>query len=135
MNPIPYTIRLADTDAAGRLYFAAAGRIAHAAFEEWIAALGYPLGPMIATGPVLLPIVHAETTFTRPLALGDQLTITTTVARLGQKSVTFDHQLRDTTNRLCATVRLTHAAVSRKTGRAIALPAPLRKALTSPASA
>ncbi|PQJ97658.1 acyl-CoA thioesterase [Chromatium okenii] len=72
MIPTPFTyfftLRLHDTDAAGRLFFAHLFRHAHDAFENLMTALGVPLDAMISAGQTLLPLIHAEADYRQPLS-------------------------------------------------------------------
>jgi len=124
-----YTIRLSDTDAAGRIFFAAAGRIAHDAWETWMETKGLPIAGIIRDAAWGLPVVQSATEFHKPLALGDRITITTRVAQVGRRSVTFSHQLHRADGSVAARVTMTHVAVSARTGKAIALPKALLRTL------
>ena len=57
------TVRLADTDAAGVVYFARVLSICHEAYEASLAAAGVPLASWIRKGTIALPIVHAHADF------------------------------------------------------------------------
>jgi len=130
MNPYAYRIRLADTDAAGRIYFAAAGRIAHEAFEQVMSEIGFALGTMIEKGDIGLPVVRAEADYHKPIKLGDLVTVRTRVHKIGQKSVTFQHEIQTAEGLTAIQVVMTHVAVSGKTGKPVSLPAKLKKILT-----
>ncbi len=125
----PYRIRMSDTDAAGRIYFAAAMDIAHASFEHLMSSIGHDLITMIRSGTFILPVVHAEADYRAPLQLGDLISVETKVKSIGKGSVTFIHDLIAENGKKCITVTITHAAVSKKQGKAIHVPAALRKAL------
>lgn len=125
-----YRIKLADTDAAGRIYFASACRIAHEAFEHYLDVIGFGVETILASHPFVLPVVRAEADFNIPLGLGETISVDTTVQSVGDKSATFRHVLYDGRNRPAVEVTITHAAVSKKTGKATSLPTALRQALT-----
>lgn len=79
------TIRFADTDAAGVVYFAALLSICHEAYEDALAKSGVDLarffrgeitsGQTNPSQPVIIPISHAEIDFRRPLHCGEEITI------------------------------------------------------------
>jgi len=79
------TIHFADTDAAGVIYFAALLSICHEAYEDALAKAGLNLkqffsgevlgGQGVDRQPVIVPIVHAEIDFRRPLYCGEDITI------------------------------------------------------------
>jgi len=126
MKPHAYRIKLGDTDAAGRLYFAAAFRIAHDAFEENMSAIGLPIDHMIAEGKIGLPVVHAEATYAMPLRIGDTIFVTTFVKKVGQSSINFRHEIKTASGEIAITVHLIHVTVSAKTGKTMKIPPKIR---------
>jgi 1,4-dihydroxy-2-naphthoyl-CoA hydrolase len=124
-----YQLKMADTDAAGRMFFLAAGRIAHESFEQLLATLGFGLRRILAELPFVLPIVRLEADYREPLYLEEWLTVETGLARLGERSLTLRHQLRKDSGRVAVVVTITHVAVAKETGQAMPLPAELRQAL------
>ena len=70
-----HTVRLADTDAAGVVYFAKVLPMCHEAYEESLEAAGINLGSLVDNSPTVIPIVHAEVDFFRPMFWGDKLLI------------------------------------------------------------
>ena len=129
MKPFAYRIKLGDTDAAGRIYFAAAFRIAHDAYEEAMAAIGLPVTTMIEEGKVGFPVVHAEATYALPLKLGDQVFVTTRIKKVGNSSVNFLHELKTASGEIAITIHLIHVTVSPKTGKTLKMPPAFRRAL------
>jgi 1,4-dihydroxy-2-naphthoyl-CoA hydrolase len=125
-----YRIRLADTDAAGRIYFAAAARIAHESFEHFMEIIGFDLQAVITDAPFVLPVVHLEATYKQPLSLGDSITVETMVKSLGDRSVTFRHTLMTSKGEPAVEITLTHAVVSKKNARSMRMPPALRTALS-----
>ncbi|GFE69434.1 thioesterase family protein [Chroococcus sp. FPU101] len=70
------TIRLADTDAAGVIYFASLLSICHEAYEASLEETGISLQLFLKDTSVAIPIVHAEIDFFRPLYCNDKIKIT-----------------------------------------------------------
>lgn len=68
-------IYLADTDAAGVLYFAQGMSICHEAYEEWLKSKGLSLQKILLENKFALPIVHGEIDFFKPIFCGDRLEI------------------------------------------------------------
>ena len=126
-----YRIRLADTDAAGRIYFASASRIAHEAFEALMEVIGFGIDELIQKGEIGLPVVHAEASFRQSLKLGNAVDVHTKVSRMGDRSLTFTHSFLSGSDSPVITVTITHAVISAKTGKAIKIPPALKKALKS----
>ena len=69
-------VRFADTDAAGVVYFAQLLSICHEVYEAAIADLGFDLRQFFSDrGDQILPIIHAEMDYRRPVYCGDRLQI------------------------------------------------------------
>jgi 1,4-dihydroxy-2-naphthoyl-CoA hydrolase len=73
---MPYTycrtIRFADTDAAGVVYFANVLSICHEAYEASLAAAGIELNRFFRSELAAVPIVHAEIDYFQPMRCGEQ---------------------------------------------------------------
>jgi 1,4-dihydroxy-2-naphthoyl-CoA hydrolase len=69
------TIRLADTDAAGVIYFANLLHLCHEAYEHCLQTAGMDWQALLDGREVALPIVHTEANFRQPLRWGDRLNI------------------------------------------------------------
>ena len=116
------TIRMGDTDAAGVLYFASLLRLAHQAYEDFLAARGLPLAALVKAGRIGLPIRHAEADFLSPLFLGDHVTIEVAVDDIGQHAFTLRYRVLNAKGRLCATASTVHVAIRPNTGKKTRLP-------------
>lgn len=69
------TVRFADTDAAGVVYFANALSICHEAYEASLAAAEIDLKQFFKNSVIALPITHADINFFRPMYCGDRLAV------------------------------------------------------------
>jgi 1,4-dihydroxy-2-naphthoyl-CoA hydrolase len=78
------TIYLADTDAAGVVYFPNLMSICHQAYEESLATVGISLQEFLADSAVAIPIVHSEMSFFRPIVCGDKIKIDLTAEKLDE---------------------------------------------------
>jgi 1,4-dihydroxy-2-naphthoyl-CoA hydrolase len=124
-----YTIRMADTDAAGVLFFAAQFRIAHEAFEAFLESVGISLRGILAGGEYALPIVHAESDYQAPLRVGDVVTVELRADRVGRTSFRLRYRFRKPRGLEVGSSSTTHVAVSPATGRPRPLPADLADVL------
>jgi len=124
-----YRIKLADTDAAGRIYFASACRIAHESFESFMDSIGYDVNSLISKHPFVFPVVHMTARYAHPLTLGESVVVDTRVKNIGKKSVSFDHKIAGKDGKVAMFVTITHAAVSKRTSKAVDIPPKFRKAL------
>ncbi len=71
----PYRVRLADTDAAGVVYFANLLQIAHTAYEQALIEGGINLQQWFTQTNIALPITHGEIDCWHPIFWGDLLFI------------------------------------------------------------
>src|SRR5438045_7497717 len=70
------TVRLADTDAAGVVYFARTLSLCHEAYEASLEAAGINLNDFLGGSGIVVPIAKSEAEYLRPLRVGDKLRIT-----------------------------------------------------------
>lgn len=135
MIPTPFTyfftLRLHDTDAAGRLFFAHLFRHAHDAFENLMTALGVPLDAMISAGQTLLPLIHAEADYRQPLRHGDQVQVQVTIAEIRRRSFAIHYVFLNHHHQIAATARTIHCQINADGSAADNLSPMLRTALTS----
>ena len=123
-----HTVRLADTDTAGVVYFARALEWFHALYEDWMASVGLALGDHLPNSETLLPIVNAEVTHEKPLRLGDHLELRMKPERVGTSSYTLGYTAARE-GVLCVRSTMTHVCMDPRTGKSMALPEDLRAAL------
>ncbi|HBR00710.1 acyl-CoA thioesterase [Roseofilum sp. Belize BBD 4] len=69
------TVRFAETDAAGVVYFANLFQFCHEAYEASLATAGIDLKEFFCQPKIAFPIIHSEADFYRPLTCGDCLDI------------------------------------------------------------
>lgn len=132
MHTATRTITLRHTDAAGVLYFANQLELAHEVFEEWLASRGLPLRSILDGADWVLPIVHASADYGAPLRLGDVVSLTVRVTKVGDRSLTWEATLERSGAR-AGRVEVTHVAVDRATGKARPLPVEVAALAAAPA--
>ena len=125
----PFTLRLHDVDGAGRIFFGHLFRHFNDASEAFLAAAGHPLSELLAGGEILLPVVHAEADFRRPLRHGESLTIEVEVAQVGERSFTLGYRVVDDEEGLRAEGQTVHVCVDAASGESRRLPDWLREVL------
>lgn len=116
------TVRFPDVDAAGIVYFAKAFDYAHLAWEELLRAGGLPLHEAIPGRSWILPLIHAEADYRRPMRFGERLRAEASLADVGGSTVTLRYAIKGAEGELRATVTLVHCAVDKASTRRIALP-------------
>ncbi len=87
------TVRFADTDAAGVVYFANYLSICHEAYEESLGVAGINLKTFFSDTGVVIPIARSEADYLRPLACGDKLRITVAPELLGEDSFALNFEI------------------------------------------
>ncbi|MFE4106192.1 acyl-CoA thioesterase [Almyronema epifaneia] len=87
------TIRFAETDAAGVVYFANCLCLCHEAYEAALAEAGVNLKLFFSSGAIAVPIVHAEVDFYQPLFCGDRVEVGLTPQALDQSSFVVSYQI------------------------------------------
>lgn len=108
------TIRLADTDAAGVVYFARTLSLCHEAYEEAIAAAGLDLNALLGASGIIVPIAKSEADYLRPLRVGDKLRITVAPALLTEQSfaIRFEIVKLGAIEKVAARVRTEHVCTA-----------------------
>ena len=72
-------IRFSETDAAGVVYFSQILNLCHESYEESLRNAGLNLQHFFSPQDTVIPIVHAQVDFRKPLHCGDQVRIQLTV--------------------------------------------------------
>lgn len=122
-------IRLHDTDAAGVLFFGSQFKIAHDAYEVFLTQIGYPIHSFISDSDYFLPIVHANADYFAPLQVGDDLSISVGVEKIGSSSFTLRYIFESSDSVTVGEVRTVHVSADKSTRQKIPLPGGLRSAL------
>ena len=119
------TIRFADTDAAGVVFFPNYFAICHEAYEESLAADGLELRSFFCDQDVVVPVSKSQAEYLRPLTCGDKVSVTLTPALLGPDSFAISYELRrlGPPDKLAARVRTEHVCISSRSRERHALPA------------
>jgi len=124
------TITLRDADGAGVLFFARYLALAHDVYEEFMASRGISFRQIIEDGHWILPVVHAESDYHKPLWMGDRVNIRLTVAEITKRSVSLEYEFVTPDGDIAARCKTVHVAVDKRAGRAMPLPDELVAALT-----
>jgi len=121
------TIRFADTDAAGVVFFPNYLAICHEAYEESLSAAGIELNTFFGAHDVLVPVARSTAEYLRPLACGDQVSVTLSPRPAGRDGYGIDYEVRrlGPPDKLAARVRTEHVCIAARSRERQALPAPL----------
>ena len=128
---IPYRVRLADTDAAGVVYFAHLLHICHIAYEEALLQCGINLHNYLQGGTIAIPIVHGEIDCFHPVTWGDLVLIALTPQLLSETHLKIDYELTAETDRakLLARGQTQHISIDPQTRQRVPLPHEIREKL------
>ena len=121
------TVRLADTDAAGVVFFARTLAICHEAYEASLAAAGLDLNDFLGATGIIVPISRSEADYKRPLRPGDKLRVSVTPELLSSNSfaLRFEITKLGPSAKLAATVRTEHVCTAPAKRERAPLPAAL----------
>ena len=124
------TVRFADVDAAGLVYYPVLFHYCHVAIEEFFAArCGVRYERLVADERVGFPVVNARAEFFAPLVYGDEVEVEVSVSRTGRSSATFEYAVRRAADgKLCARAALVQASMNLDERRAVPVPEHLRLA-------
>lgn len=78
---IPRIVRLADTDAAGVLYFARLFEMMHGVYEELLSRNNIRIRDILKDDLYLFPIVSTQADYKKPIYLDDELVFQVSVQR------------------------------------------------------
>lgn len=128
---LDHTVRISlrDADAAGVLFFGRYFALAHDAYETFLDGHGLNLGRLLQEGRFVVPVVHAESDYRRPLRVGERVTIRLRVAEVRRRAFTVAYEFLDGSGESACSLRTVHVAVDLSTGRAAPLPDELRAVL------
>lgn len=124
-----YTVGLHDTDAAGLIFSANIIRICHQAYEAFLEHIGYGMDVLFARRTMILPVAHIEADFLRPLTVGQKVTISAQVSRIGESSYRMAYEVRDASGTVCATAASVQVCVDPKSRESMPIPADFKAAL------
>jgi len=129
------TVRFADADPAGLVYYAEIFHYCHVAMEEFFAAhCGTAYEVLIGGERLGFPTVNVHTEFLAPLVYGDEALIEVYASDVGESSVTFEYRVyRASDLTLCVRSTQVHAAMNLDTHCAVPIPEKYRQAFASSA--
>jgi len=118
------TVRLADTDAAGVVFFARTLSICHEAYEAALAAAGIDLNDLLGAKGIVVPISRSEADYKRPLRPGDKLTVAVIPETRTENSFAVRYEVTKLgpPPKLSASVRTEHVCTSPAKRERAALP-------------
>ena len=118
-------MKLADSDAAGRLHFPRIFELIEEAESELVRSIDWPMNRTLGYD---FPRVHVECRFLRILELDALFRLRLTVGKLGRTSIRYDYQVFNAGNELA--IEGTMTIVTLQNGKPTEIPPTLRSALS-----
>jgi 1,4-dihydroxy-2-naphthoyl-CoA hydrolase len=125
-------VYLADTDAAGVVYFNRLLEICHETYETWLMDRGLSLQTLIQQGQFAIPLIHAEIDFLAPTYCGDRLEISLKIEQVSDQRFTCDYQMQrqfPEPTVLIARAQTQHLCIALPSRQKCALPPDWRRAM------
>ena len=124
-----YRVYWSETDAALMMHFSNFFRVCERTEEEFLASLGVSQRGSPGSR-LLMPRVHAECDYRRPLRPGDEYRVDVVDVVLGRTSVTYTYEIHNVTSgQLAATCRIVTVSYDERADRAVEIPSVVREAL------
>ena len=124
-----FTLGLSSVDAAGVLFYPELLRHAHDAYEDFMARIDWALPDILARGELLIPVVHVDADYLRPLRHGTPVDVMVSVGGLGDTSFTIDCDFVADGDTPSARVRSVHVCIDAAKHRPVPVPEGLREQL------
>ena len=122
-----FTIGLRHTDAAGLIFYPRLFELVQDTLEVAMHDAGVPVAERIHGDGPIVPIVHCEADFMRPLRLGDHVTVELRSERVGTSSFGLVFRVLNGAGEEAARARVVHTSLDRSTGRATPLTGEMRR--------
>ena len=117
-----------DADPAGLIFYASLFKYAHAAYEDFLRSLNTERDYFFDREYVL-PIIHAEADYLRPISVGDELRIDIEVSLLKKSSFEMSYRFYKNIDQLAASAKTVHVCVLKEKFVKIELPVNLHAQL------
>lgn len=132
MKPVELFVHFDDADPAGIVFFGNFYRLAHRALELALPQWGLTWSDFFRAPGVGFPVRHSEADYMKPVRPGLSVFATVAVEKLGESSVTFRTEFRESSDpqgAVSAVVRVVHVCIDVKTLKKAEIPEELRAAL------
>lgn len=118
------TVRLADTDAAGVVYFSNVLTMCHEAYEQALIDNGINWKSLLEKRQIAIPIVHASVDLFQPLYCGEQVSIQISPEQLNETDFEIIYHIMSNQGTVskCAQALTKHVCINPDTRQRTALP-------------
>lgn len=112
MHELKRKINFFDCDPAGIIFYSRIFEFCHSAYEEMISSFNLKENYWM-NEKYVVPIIHSESEYVKPIKYGDEITIIVQVSQLRDSSFELTYTIkRDKT--LCSNVKTVHVFVDKK---------------------
>ncbi len=118
-------IKLYHTDAANLIFYSNLFNLAYECFEEFLEDSDFSVLKIINGGKILMPVVHAEADYIKPMRLGDKIEIQLTLFSSGKSSYKLDYNFYNENMEKVASAKTAHVVISVDDHRPVKIPEPL----------
>jgi len=122
-------VRFHQADPAGVLFYGRLFELVEETYEAFCRAAGLDIDALMRQEGLTTPVVRASADFTRPMRVGEQVTVRLTVARLGNASFTLDYDFLCANGEPRAKARVVHVFVDATCWRKHVIPDDVRERL------
>lgn len=110
-----------DADPAGIIFYASLFKYVHAAYEDFMRSL-HTQRDFFFDKEYVLPIMHAEADYVKPIKVGDELRVDVVVSSLRESSFELSYKFYKADNQFTAIAKTVHVCVLKDEFKKIALP-------------
>ena len=110
-----------DADPAGIIFYASLFKYVHAAYEDFLRNL-HTERNFFFDKDYILPIIHAEADYVKPIKVGDELRIDVSVSALKNSSFEINYRFYKKDNSFTAIAKTVHVCVLKEEFKKIELP-------------
>jgi 1,4-dihydroxy-2-naphthoyl-CoA hydrolase len=110
-----------DADPAGIIFYASLFKFVHAAFEDFMRSL-HTERDFFFDKDYVLPIMHAEADYVKPIKVGDELRVDVVVSSLRESSFEMSYKFYKNENEFTAIAKTVHVCVQKNEFKKIAMP-------------
>ena len=115
-------IKLYHTDAANLIFYSNLFNLAYECLEEFLEKSNFSVLKIINEGKVLMPVVHAEADYIRPMRLGDKIEIQLSLDYVGKSSYKLSYDFYNESKIKVAHVKTAHVLISASDYKPVKLP-------------
>jgi 1,4-dihydroxy-2-naphthoyl-CoA hydrolase len=125
-------IRLHHTDAANLIFYSKLFNLAYECYEDFLEINDFSIPKILDEKKILVPVVHAEADYIKPIKIGDKIKIQMSLNKLGNSSYTLIYDFyNNKNNEKVAQAKTIHVLLNYDSYKPEKIPEKLREILLS----